>query len=102
MRKFRKIKIRSKLIEAEVCDTIFKRARGLIFRKNPKPLFFIFKKPTRQPIHSFFCPLFRAIWLNEGKIVDDKIVKPWRISVRPRSNFTELVEIPLGDGSIIA
>jgi len=102
MKKFRKIKIENGLIEAEVCDTIFKRARGLMFRKNPKPLFFVFKKPTRQPIHSFFCQPFKAIWLNNGKIIEDKIVNPYKFSVKPRQDFTELLEIPLGNGNIRA
>jgi len=94
MKRFRKVKIGGEVIEAEVCDTIFKRARGLMFRKNPPVLLFIFKKPTKQPIHSFFCKPFRAIWLNEGKIIDEKTVLPFKLSVIPKGNFTELVEIP--------
>ena len=92
----KKIKIRGKVYEAEVCDSIFSKFRGLMFRKSSKALLFKFKKPTRQPIHSFFCKPFRAIWLLNGRIIDDKIVKPFRIFVKPKSNFTEIVEIPLG------
>ncbi|OGJ21499.1 hypothetical protein A3K73_00865 [Candidatus Pacearchaeota archaeon RBG_13_36_9] len=95
MKKFRKIKVGGEVIEAEVCDTAFKRARGLMFRKNPPPLFFIFKEPTRQPIHSFFCKQFKAIWLSDGKIIDEKIVKPFKISIVSKGKFTELIEIPL-------
>jgi len=90
-----KISVKGKIIEAEICDTPLKRARGLMFRRSPGPLFFVFKKPTTQPIHSFFCRPFRAIWLNEGKIVEEKIVKPYRLSVKPKSPFTHLLEIPL-------
>ena len=96
MRKFKKIKIGKKVeLEVEVCDTIFKRARGLMFRKNPKPLLFLFKKPTRQPIHSFFCKPFKAIWLYDGKIIDEKTVQPFKFSVMPKGDFTEIIEIPL-------
>lgn len=89
------VKVKNEIFQAELCDTALKKARGLMFRKNPKPMFFVFKKPTRQAIHSFFCKPFRAIWLNEGNVVDEKIVKPFRISVRPKEGFTHLLEIPL-------
>jgi len=90
-----KIRINGKQIEAEECKTIFSKMRGLMFRKNPKPLLFEFRKPTRQPIHSFFCEPFRAVWLRKDKIIDDKIVNPFRIFVVPKKKFTTLVEMPL-------
>ncbi len=93
--KTKKIKLRGKFIEAEICDTTWKRARGLMFRKKSKPLLFIFEKPTRASIHSFFCKPFRAIWLEKGKIIDEKIVDRWRLSITPKAPFTHLVEIPL-------
>ncbi len=90
-----KIKIREKFVEVELCDTPFKKMRGMMFRKNRKSLLFAFKKPTRQPIHSLFCKPFLAIWMKNGEIVDEKIVKPFSLSVRPKEFFTHLVEIPL-------
>jgi len=99
--KTKKIKLKGKIIEAEVCDTTFAKARGLMFRKQSRPLLFIFKKPTRQSIHSFFCKPFLALWLYKGKIIDKKIVNPFSFSVNPRKPFTELVEIPLKDNSRI-
>jgi len=95
MKKTQKIRLKGKVIEAEVCDTIWKKARGLMFRKNSMPLLFVFNHPTHQSIHSFFCKPFRAIWLNKGEIIDEKIVQPFSFSVKPRELFTELVEIPL-------
>ena len=95
MKKYKKIKIGKEIIKAEICNTIFKKARGLMFRKSPGPLFFVFNTPTRQPIHSFFCKHFRAVWIKNGKIIDDKIVHPWKFSVKPKENFTDLLEIPL-------
>jgi uncharacterized membrane protein (UPF0127 family) len=95
MKKFKKIRISGEIIEAELCDTVFKKARGLMFRKNPKPLFFVFKKLTRQPIHSFFCKPFLALWLNGTKIVDEKTVMPWKLSIVPKEEFNYLLEFPL-------
>jgi len=95
----KKIKLKGKIIEAEVCDTIFSKARGLMFRKHSKPMLFVFKKPTRQSIHSFFCRPFKAIWLYKGKIIDEKIVQPFSFSVKPKNPFTELVEIPLSNNN---
>jgi uncharacterized membrane protein (UPF0127 family) len=84
-------------IEVEECKTIFQRASGLMFRKKSKPLLFIFPNENKQPIHSFFCKSFIAIWFNKDKIVDVKIVKPWKISVIPNHNFDKLLEIPDND-----
>lgn len=99
MKKIRKIKIKGKIIEAEVCDDVFSRARGLMFRRKSKPLLFIFNEPARQSIHSFFCPTFKAIWINKNKIIDEKIIKPFSLSVKPKRSFTHLVEIPLKDNN---
>jgi len=90
----KKIEIRGKKIEVEVCESIFEKARGLMFRTNPKALLFKFKKPTNQAIHSLFCKPFRAIWLKNGEIIDEKIVKPFSFSIKPQGKFTEIVEIP--------
>jgi len=94
-KKIKKIKIKGKLIKVRICDNIFSRARGLMFRKNSLPLLFIFKKPAKRSIHSFFCEPFKAIWLNKNKIIEERIVKPFSLSVKPEKPFTELVEIPL-------
>lgn len=93
--KLKKIKLKDQEIEVEVCNTILSKARGLMFRKNPQPLLFIFNHPTRTSIHSFFCKPFKAIWLLNHKIVDEKIVDRWRFSIRSKGKFDELVEIPL-------
>lgn len=93
--KIQKIKIRGKIIEAEICDTTWKRARGLMFRKKSLPLLFVFKKPTCQGIHSFFCKPFKAVWLNKNKIIEEKIVKSFSLNVKPTMPFTKIVEIPL-------
>ena len=67
---------------------------GLMFKpKETCVLLFEFSK-GRRTIHSFFCPVFLAIWLLEGKIVDYKLVKPNLVSIRPEKEFDKLIEIP--------
>ncbi len=84
-------------IEVEECRSVFEKMRGLMFRKKSKPLLFIFKKPVRNSIHSFFCLPFVAIWFNNGKIIKKKYVKPWKIFVSPEEKFDRLLEIPIGN-----
>lgn len=84
-------------LDAEVCDNILSQARGLMLKKNSKPLLFIFKKARRRAIHSFFCLPFTAIWFNENEIIDVKSVNPWRFSIKPKEKFDKLLEIPSND-----
>ncbi len=93
--KTKRVSIKGKIFEAEICESPFSKFRGLMFRKQPKPLLFLFDGPTRLSIHSFFCKPFRAVWLNKNKIIDDKIVVPYCFSVKPKEEFTSLLEIPL-------
>ena len=81
----------------EICDNFFSKTRGLMFRSASykKPLLFVFSKPGIYPIHSFFCRKFLAIWMLKGKIIDEKLILPWRASVTPKGKFDELLEIPL-------
>ena len=80
-----------------VCKSQLSKMRGLMFRpKNyKKPLLFIFEKVGRYPIHSFFCRKFVAVWMFDRKVVEIKIVKPWRFSVTPKEKFNLLLEIPV-------
>jgi len=89
-----KIKIKDKIIEVEEVKG-FGKIRGLMFRKKSMPLLFRFKKPTRMPIHSFFCKSFHAVWMKDGGVVEERFVKPFSISIKPKQPFTELVEIPV-------
>ncbi len=81
-----------------VCDSVFSKARGLMFRPKSfgTPLLFIFRKASKTAIHSYFVDGdFLAIWFLDGKIVDKKIVKPWKFAVTPKEKFNLLLEIPL-------
>src|SRR3989344_955055 len=84
-------------IDVEKCENYFSRAIGLMFRKKSKSLLFVFIKQTKQPIHSFFCKPFIAIWFYDRKIIDIKFVKPWQISVFPLGKFDRLLEIPVNN-----
>jgi uncharacterized membrane protein (UPF0127 family) len=84
-------------IDVEECKTYLSKASGLMFRKKSKPLLFIFSRGTRESIHSFFCVNFIAIWFDNGEIVDVKLVKPWKIYIKPRRKFYKLLEIPEND-----
>ena len=82
-------------LEAEKCDTFWKKFRGLMFRTNPSPLIFVFKRPISTAIHSFFVKQkFLAIWILKNKVVDAKIIKPWVFYIKPKSYFDHLVEVP--------
>ncbi|MEK6918604.1 MAG: hypothetical protein AABW73_01055 [Nanoarchaeota archaeon] len=83
--------------EIVVCKG-FEKVRGLMFSRSDysHALLFEFSNDTDAPIHSFFCPQFLAIWLDENnKIVDYKVVSPNRFSVAPQKPFRKLIEIPI-------
>jgi len=74
-----------------------RKISGLMFRtRKTRPLLFEFNNDTRMAIHSFFVFFpFKAIWLDEnGKIIEQKIVKPFTFSARPKKPFRNLLEIP--------
>ena len=83
-------------VEVEECKTVLGKTMGLMFRKKSLPLLFYFNKLGRAPIHSFFCKPFFAIWFDGKKVVDGKLVKPWRLSVKPKEKFDKLLEVPSG------
>ena len=84
-------------LDTDVCDSILSQARGLMFKKDSKPLLFVFKTAKRRAIHSFFCLPFVAVWFNGNKIVDVKLIKPWIVSIKPEKMFDRLLEIPFND-----
>jgi uncharacterized membrane protein (UPF0127 family) len=84
-------------LEAKKCEGLMKGI-GLMFSSKEKTdiLVFEFKDLGKHAIHSFFCSRFVAVWLDEkNKVVDLKIVSPWRLSVRPKKDFRKLIEIPI-------
>jgi len=84
--------------DCQICKSIFSKTIGLMFKKNPKNLLFVFQKPVKISIHSFFCRKnFVAIWLLNGRVIDAKIVLPWKLNLAPRKNFDKLLELPFND-----
>ena len=85
-------------IDVKVCN-LFWMVKGLMFTRREKAralLLFDFKKPRRLKIHSFFCPKFLAVWLDEkNKVQEIKLVKPFNPLVRPKKKFNKLIEIPI-------
>jgi len=81
-------------LEVRECRSFFSKVHGLMFRRRSKPLLFVYENLTREPIHSFFCVPFVAIWFSKGKVIDVKAVNPWKLSVKPDERFDRLLEIP--------
>jgi|TARA_B100001971_G_C18100500_1_gene488558 uncharacterized membrane protein (UPF0127 family) len=83
------------------CKNFISQSTGLMFRKKSKPLLFIFKKPKKRTIHSFFCLPFIAIWFNEERIIGIKKVMPWNPLVKPKEKYDKLLEIPLNNKNFL-
>lgn len=75
-----------------------KKFSGLMFKgKNSNAMLFSFSQPGKHAIHSLFCKDFLAIWLNQGRIVDYQLVNRVKLSIKPKQDFTHLIEIPLNE-----
>lgn len=78
----------------------FKKFVGIMFRNRVTvPLLFEFNKETRfeNAIHSFFCPVFEAIFLDSGRrVVDIQRVKPFKLLVVSRKPCKYLIEAEEG------
>ena len=77
----------------------FEKGIGLMFcrREKAKALLFEFKKAVKWNLHSLFVFFpFLILWLDEeNKIVDLRIVKPWKISISSLKKYNKIIEIPL-------
>lgn len=94
--KKRKISVNAKKV------SLFGKYTGLMFkRRNTKILLFEFESKKRWAIHSYFVFFpFIAIWLDEkNHVVDLKIVRPFIPIIKPKNNFSKLIEIPINDGN---
>jgi len=77
----------------------FGKGIGLMFheREACPAMLFEFSKPTNMMIHSLFVFFkFGAVWLDDkNRVVDKKLVKPFRLAVASKKPFYKLVEIPV-------
>ncbi|MCX6748637.1 MAG: hypothetical protein NT076_03450 [Candidatus Pacearchaeota archaeon] len=72
-----------------------KKFTGLMFKK-PDTNALLFEE--LGSIHSFFCPDFLAIWLDdENKIVDYKLITSGKPNIKPDKPFAKLLEVPLNE-----
>ena len=94
-----RLNFKGKKLEFEVEKvTGFKKILGLMFKKSDaKALLFEFDKEVLMSIHSFFCPDFVAIWLNQGKIIDHQVIIENKLNIKPKKKFDKLIEIPLNE-----
>jgi len=85
---------KKKTIKAKVLKTPLEKALGLMFQKNPVPLFFTSNTVRWNPITSLFCKPFKAIWLDDKmhatKVIE---VKTWKFNINGSGKY--LLEIPL-------
>ena len=94
-----KIKINNKIeVEVKNCRGIQKFS-GLMFTKkeNAKALLFDFKKPVNYMFHSLFVFFeFVAVWLDDkNKVIDVRLISPWKFNITPKKPFNKVIEIPL-------
>ncbi len=92
-----KYKNRKIKLDVKKCN-LFWMVKGLMFTRREKAralLLFDFKKSRKMKIHSFFCPEFLAVWLDEeNNIIEKKIVHSFNFLILPKRKFSRLVEIP--------
>ena len=85
---------KKKEIQVKVCNSIWSKFCGLMFKENSPALLFVFNKEKVLRIHSFFCNPFQAIWLDsEKKVTKKSEIKKRRLSISGFGNY--LLEIPI-------
>jgi len=83
-------------IKTRVCNS-FEKILGLMFTQRQKANALLFKLKKPLAIHSFFVFFpFYAIWLNnKNKILEIKKVKPFTFHIKPKKQFSKIIEIPI-------
>jgi len=77
-----------------------KKFTGLMFKSQSKAkaLLFEFRKPTKNSIHSLFCPDFLLISLDDNnKILEHKFVFSNKFRIKLEKEYYKLLEIPLNE-----
>ena len=86
---------------ALAAKTLFEKARGLMFRAKAIPLLFDFGRDGSRAnaIHSIFCPVFDAVFLNERKrvVCIMENVKPFQLLLYSQKPCRFLIELPQGE-----
>lgn len=67
--------------EVERADTVFEKARGLMFRRDFPPdraLVFSFDRSSRRSVHTCFVPFaIDVIWLEDERVTKCRRFRPW-------------------------
>jgi len=87
--------------DVKVADGFFGRFRGLMLKREfyeGEALFFIFKRPGRNSVHTFFMKFpIDLIYLDSSYTVVEirNFLKPWHLH-RSRAVSSYLIELPAG------
>lgn len=83
-----------KRIDVDVCDSVWKKFLGLMFRRESPALLFTFDRFKRLDIHSLFCKPFFALWLDGNKnVIQVRYIDKWRMFIPGNGRY--LIEIPV-------
>lgn len=89
-------------IECEVAESYWDKFRGLMLKKDFKPLFFDFggEAKNRCALHTFFMlePIDIVFINSKNKVVDIQTAEPWNPLIRPKEKARYVVELPKGMG----
>ena len=84
--------------DAEFCNNVFSKARGLMFSKKSKALIFIFKKEKIVPLHMAFVffPI-DVLFLNKNKEIAEikESLMPFAFYT-PKKKAAYIIELPQG------
>ncbi len=87
--------------KARLLTTFLERVRGLMFKRSVEPLLFEFDREgiAQTAIHSLFCPVFDAVFLDSGKRVVSVIprIPPYKLFITPAKPARFLLELPPGE-----
>ncbi len=102
--KIRNITRKKFVCSALVASSALPRFRGLMLRKKPLPILFLFPYEAIWPIHSLLVLFpFDAVYLDSHRRVCEILpsLLPWNPLIAPRSKSKYLLELPAGHSSIL-
>ena len=89
------------LWKALAAQTLFEKARGLMFKTKAIPLLFDFGRDAARAnaIHSFFCPRFDAVFLDSRKKIVCVMheIRPFKLFLFSKQPARYLIELPRGE-----
>ncbi len=93
-----KASVKTKNFETEcrVALTEWQKFKGLMLKKEIKPLLFVFDKEKRYAFHTFFMlDEIGIIFISKDKkIVEKKLIRPFKLFMKPKNKAKYVLEIP--------